>query len=156
MATILGIDPGLRATGWGVISCDEGKFEYISHGTIRPKTTIPMAERLRFLYEAMLNVMEECQPDCVSIESVFVNNNRMSSLYLGFARGVLLAAAANTAIYEYSPTTIKKAVTGHGHAKKSSLMLAISKIIEKIPEKLTQDAADAISIALCHCIKLDT
>jgi len=149
---IIGIDPGLIKTGWGIIEKIDNQIKYISSGTIKTNTKLPLADRLKNIYENVDKLLKIYKPDAFSIEITFVNNNPVSSLKLGHARGVAILAASlnNIPVYEYSPNLIKKTVTGAGKAQKQQ-MTAMIKYIFPIVKIETEDQADALCIAICHC-----
>lgn len=152
MTIILGIDPGLVTTGYGVIKQINNTITTIAHGLIKPDAKAPMAERLRTLNLKLLEVIELYNPDEAAIEETFVNKNPASALKLGMARGVLLMTPALTDIpvYEYGANKIKKTVVGVGHADKDQVMMMVGRLLPKITGKLTPDGADALAVALCH------
>ncbi|MBT4880418.1 MAG: crossover junction endodeoxyribonuclease RuvC [Alphaproteobacteria bacterium] len=148
---ILGLDPGLRITGWGIIQCDGNRLRPVSHGTVSPPPTLSMAERLSFLHEGLTKVIHDYDPDEAAVEETFVNKNPVSTLKLGQARGVVLLvpAQANLPVAEYAPNQIKKAVVGSGHASKEQISQMIKHILP-LDEKVRYDAADAFAVAICH------
>ncbi|MCP4271238.1 MAG: crossover junction endodeoxyribonuclease RuvC [Gammaproteobacteria bacterium] len=154
MTIILGIDPGSRTTGYGVIRVDGQKQSYIDSGCIRvvaPNKTLPLAERLKIIFDGISNVIADYHPDEVAIEQVFMARNADSALKLGQARGVAMVAASNHAIdvAEYSALAIKKAVVGTGRADKSQVQHMVKSIL-CLSGKPQSDAADALAVALCH------
>ena len=153
MRTILGIDPGSRLTGYGVLQAQGNNFIRLSHGVIK-LGNLPMPNRLARLIDQLDALIAEHQPDTLSIEQVFVHKNVQSALKLGQARGCALAICARhgLSVYEYSPRSIKQAVVGHGGADKNQVQLMIQKIL-KMPTKPASDAADALAAALCHAFQ---
>ncbi len=149
--TIMGIDPGLRHTGWGVIRQEDNRLSFVAAGRINPDPTLPMAERLKTLSEALAKIMASYVPDEAAIEETFVNKNAASALKLGQARGaaMLTAAQAGLSVHEYAANKIKQAVTGYGHADKGQIGVMIG-ILLPGSGKLAPDAADALAIAICH------
>ena len=147
---ILGIDPGLHITGWGVIDYEGNHLKHVSHGTVVTDSSDDIAVRLNTLYKALSDVIEDNSPDEVSIEEVFVNNNPLSSLKLGMARGAAICCAGilGLKVFEYTPNKIKKAVVGVGHATKDQISTMVQILLNCGPVKL--DAADALAIAICH------
>lgn len=144
---ILGIDPGSRITGYGVI---DQPNHYVASGTIRlPDTEID--ERLSIIYDDLTTIIRTHAPMCVAIEQVFFYKNAQSALKLGYARGValLVARQAKCPIFEYSPRLMKQAVTGHGNASKADIQIMVQQLL-KLSQKPTSDAADALGLALCH------
>ncbi len=150
MNRILGIDPGSRLTGYGIIEMQEGKAIWISSGCIRVKA-ISLAERLREICEGVQSLLDEFQPHEMAIEQVFVHRNPASALKLGQARGAAMSMVALRAIpvSEYSPTQIKQAIVGRGNAAKTQIQHMTMTLLglSKLPQ---EDAADALAVALCH------
>ncbi|MBQ7674250.1 MAG: crossover junction endodeoxyribonuclease RuvC [Alphaproteobacteria bacterium] len=151
MIRILGIDPGLHITGWGVIDFDGFRLKHIAHGTIVSKTSEDISDRLANIFKKLSDIIEEQTPDEVSIEKVFVNINPESSLKLGMARGVALCVPSvmGLKVYEYTPNKIKKTVVGSGHATKDQISIMVQKLLHDCGS-VKLDAADALAIAICH------
>ena len=149
---IIGIDPGLIKTGWGVINKIDNQIKYIASGTIFTDSKLPMSERLLNIYKNVDELIKKYQPENFSIEETFVNNNPVSSLKLGHARGVAILAASmnNIPVFEYSPNLIKKTLTGAGKAEKQQMVAMVKYIFPGIEIK-TEDEADSLCIAICHC-----
>ena len=147
---ILGIDPGSRITGFGVISTTGSRHTFLGCGCIKTQGDC-MAQRLHQIYTGLCEVISTYQPNEASIEQVFMNKNANSALKLGQARGVALVALAThgLTIAEYSPRSIKQAIVGHGGAEKQQVqhMIKVLLNLEKTPQA---DAADALAIAVCH------
>ncbi|MDR2681930.1 MAG: crossover junction endodeoxyribonuclease RuvC [Holosporaceae bacterium] len=150
LARILGIDPGLHRTGWGIVDYDGFHLKYVIHGVIIADPAQKIEIRLRHIYKMLSDVIEENSPTEVSIEQVFVNNNPLSSLKLGMARGVAICVASvmGLRVTEYTPNKIKKSVVGSGHATKDQVSIMVQKLLNCGSVKL--DAADALAIAICH------
>ena len=150
MTRILGIDPGLHITGWGVIDFDGFRLKHVAHGTIVSKSSEEIADRLNHIYKSISDVIEEHSPNEVGIEQVFVNSNPASSLKLGMARGVAVCVPSimGLKVSEYTPNKIKKTVVGSGHATKDQISFMVQKLLNCGFVKL--DAADALAIAICH------
>lgn len=148
---ILGIDPGLRKTGWGVIDVDGARVSFVACGSVEPDGALDMADRLARLHEGLTAVVEAHRPDEAAVEETFVNADPRSALKLGAARGVamLVPAQAGLPVAEYAPNHVKKTVVGSGHAEKQQIRLMIKVLLPKAVVK-TADAADALAIALCH------
>ena len=148
---ILGLDPGLGTTGWGIIAVTGNRLSHIAHGQVPtdPKASLP--ERLVTLDAALTDIILTHQPDCAAVEEVFVNSNAQSTLKLGQARGVCLLAAARGGIpvAEYATRLVKKAVVGTGGAEKSQVQ-AMLKILLPGAKIVGADAADALAVAICH------
>lgn len=150
MHIILGIDPGSRCTGYGVIWSQNGNNGYVTHGEIRTRDA-ETAERLRIIQLKLNEVIAEHNPHTAAIEQVFVHQNAGTALKLGQARGVALATAATAglAVNEYSAKQIKQAVVGYGAASKAQVQRMITTLL-KLSDVPGEDAADALAVALCH------
>lgn len=150
---ILGIDPGLRCTGFGVIDCDGPRLAYVASGTVTtdalPNGDLP--GRLKILYDGVRQIVERYQPSCAAVEIVFVNVNPQSTLLLGQARGAALAGlvAGGLPVSEYTALQMKKAVVGHGQARKDQVQAMVARLLA-LPGTPGKDAADALGIAVCH------
>ena len=147
---ILGIDPGLHITGWGVIDYDGYHLKHVSHGTIVTKADDSVSFRLNKIYKGLSDVVEDFSPKEVGIEQVFVNSNPSSSLKLGMARGAAICCAGvlGMPVSEYTPNKVKKSVVGVGHATKDQVSAMVQILLNCGTVKL--DAADALAIAICH------
>jgi crossover junction endodeoxyribonuclease RuvC len=150
LSKILGIDPGLHITGWGMIDYDGFHLKYISHGTIKSSSSDDISSRLSNIFKTLSDIIEEYSPEEASIEEIFVNKNPFSSLKLGMARGAAICCAGvlKLKIFEYTPNKIKKSVVGTGHATKEQVSIMIQKLLNCTSVKL--DAADALAVAVCH------
>lgn len=153
---ILGIDPGTRITGYGLIRVCGSTFEPIDFGCIRPPPDLPLQERYRIIFDAIEKLIEKHKPDTIATESQFVLKNVQSAIKLGMAKGMVLLAAArrNITVHEYTPTKAKLAVVGTGAASKGKVQQMIAAILRlpKLPEP--EDAADALALAMCHAHNL--
>ncbi len=147
---IIGIDPGSRVTGYGVVDFVDGRIVRVESGTVRPDGEL-LAERLRVIFERLGQTVESLAPAELAIEKVFVSRNALSALKLGQARGAALLAGAvrGLPVHEYSPNEIKQAVTGHGHAQKEQVQHMV-KVLLGISERPATDEADALAVAICH------
>lgn len=147
---VLGIDPGSRTTGYGVIDTERGRLRYVASGCIRTVDG-EMAERLRELHRSLSELLAMWQPSQVAIEQIFVARNPSSAIKLGQARGVALAACMNleVSIHEYAPRQVKLAVTGTGKAAKQQVQHMVRSLLD-LPGAPQADAADALAIAICH------
>jgi len=147
---ILGIDPGSRITGFGIIERHRQQTVYVTSGCIRTQSKL-MPQRLQEIYTGLTQIIEQYQPTISAIEQVFVHRNVASALKLGQARGVAILACVqhNLTVHEYAPTQIKQAVVGNGHAEKIQVqqMVKILLSLSKMPQV---DAADGLAAALCH------
>jgi crossover junction endodeoxyribonuclease RuvC len=148
---ILGIDPGLTHTGWGVIEHTAGRLTYISSGRISAPATDEMPARLNFIFGELRRVIELYAPDAAALEQTFVNANPASALKLGQARGVamLSPATCGLSVAEYAPNLIKKSIVGSGHAGKDQIAAMIRVLLPKSGD-LTPDQADALAVAITH------
>ncbi|KQS53970.1 Holliday junction resolvase [Brevundimonas sp. Leaf363] len=148
---ILGLDPGLRRTGWGVIVSEGARLRWVAHGVVTPPEGAPFSERLLHLLEAVGAVCAEHACDEAAIEEVFVNMNPSSTLKLGHARAAVMLAPARCglSVAEYAPNLIKKAVVGAGHADKSQIAFMIRRLLPAAGE-VSADAADALAVAVTH------
>ena len=149
---IIGLDPGLRHLGWGVIEQTPKGFRHISNGVCK-STGEEMPERLHSLFVQLRHVFDEFSPDEVAVEQVFVNKDGAATLKLGQARAVCLLAPAERGlpVSEYAPNRVKKTVSGSGHAEKAQVERMLTLQLGKF-EFANADAADAVAIALCHSI----
>ena len=147
---IIGLDPGLRHLGWGVIEKRDSKLIHIANGVCKSSGD-DLAIRLNSLFMQLTEVFSEFSPNEAAVEQVFVNRDGASTLKLGQARAVclLVPAQAQTAVHEYAPNTIKKTIVGFGHAEKSQVQQMLKLQLGQI-EFANADAADAVAIALCH------
>ena len=147
---ILGIDPGLRATGFGVIEADGPRLTYVASGVIRIATG-PLPPRLKTIHDGIGEVIREYRPDVAVAEIVFVNVNPQSTLLLGQARGAAITAlvVAGLAVHEYTALQVKQAVVGYGRAAKSQVQAMVQRLL-RLPGQPSTDAADALACAICH------
>lgn len=148
---ILGLDPGLRRTGWGVVAAEGSRLRWIAHGVVRPDEKAPFAERLLHLLEAVGEICAAHGCEEAAIEEVFVNMNPASTLKLGHARAAVMLAPARAglAVAEYAPNLIKKAVVGTGHADKDQIAFMVRRLLPAAGE-VSADAADALAVAITH------
>jgi crossover junction endodeoxyribonuclease RuvC len=148
---ILGLDPGLRLTGWGVVESDGHRLRHLANGVVRSTDTLSLAERLREIHEGLLAVIALWRPQEAAIEETFVNKNPLSTLKLGQARGVVMLAPAlaGMPVAEYAPTMIKKTVVGVGHAAKEQIQAMVQVLLPGV-KIAGADAADALAAAICH------
>lgn len=148
---ILGLDPGLGTTGWGVIAAEGNRLRHVANGQIRTDPSMPLPRRLANLYAALIDVIRTERPDSAAAEEVLGNTNAQSTLKLGQARGVVLLAAAGAGldIGEYHPSTVKKAVVGTGGAEKRQIQAMIGVLLPGA-KVAGPDAADALAVAITH------
>ena len=148
---ILGIDPGLRKTGWGLIVCEGSKLSFVGCGCIESDGAAGLPERLRQLHDGLTRVVASTAPDEVAVEETFVNRDPQSTLKLGQARGIALVVPvlAGLSVAEYATNLVKKTVVGVGHADKKQIQMMVRVLLPKAETK-SADAADALAVAICH------
>src|ERR1700758_5587727 len=148
---ILGIDPGLRRTGWGVIESDGNRLTYVACGSLQPQDTLPLARRLLGIHEGLESVFPDFKPMEAAVEQTFVNKDGVATLKLGQARGVAMLTPAmfGIPVSEYAPNLVKKTVVGAGHADKNQVLVMLKLLLPKA-EPTSADAADALAIAITH------
>ena len=150
---ILGIDPGLRTTGFGVIEAEGSKLRYVASGTIKTESaaSLKLPARLKIIFDGVREVAARYEPHCASVEIVFVNVNPQSTLLLGQARGAALTALVSTdlEVAEYTALQMKKAIVGHGQARKEQVQEMVMRLLA-LPGLPGKDAADALGLAICH------
>ncbi len=148
---IIGIDPGLRRTGWGVVDIAGSRLSFVGAGTVLSDGDAALAERLRQLHDGLERIVSEFAPNEAAVEATFVNRDAGATLKLGQARGIamLVPARAGLAVAEYAPNMVKKTVVGAGHGAKAQIRMMVSVLLPKAQYD-TDDAADALAIAICH------
>ncbi|MBB4264994.1 crossover junction endodeoxyribonuclease RuvC [Roseospira visakhapatnamensis] len=148
---ILGLDPGLRVTGWGVLEATGNRLSHVADGVVTSDETADLATRLAQLHDGVMAVLERWRPNEAAVEETFVNRNPHSTLKLGQARGVVMLAPARRGlpVTEYTPNAIKKAVVGRGHAEKAQVELMVRTLLPGA-DPARADAADALAVAICH------
>ena len=149
---ILGIDPGLTKTGWGIINSVKNSLSFVASGTIHTDAKEPIYQRINQIHQVITEVLALYQPVQAAIEETFINNNPTSSLKLGHARGAImlsLSLNSNLPIFEYSTTAVKKAVVGVGRADKNQVLAMIKYLLPASNVK-NEDEADALAVAICH------
>jgi crossover junction endodeoxyribonuclease RuvC len=157
VAKIIGLDPGLASTGWGVIRAEGNRLDHVANGQIKTDPLMPLAQRLAKLADELDRILAEHQPGAAAAEEVFVNKNPQSTLKLGQARGVALMCAARSgvAVGEYAPALVKKALVGTGGADKAQIHAMVQRLLPGA--KITgPDAADALAVAITHTHHLAT
>jgi crossover junction endodeoxyribonuclease RuvC len=154
---ILGLDPGLGTTGWGLIEADGNRLTHFANGQIQTDTSAPLPRRLSALADQLEALITDYAPAAAAVEEVFVNKNPQSTLKLGQARGVVLMCAARAGIEvgEYSPALVKKAVVGTGGADKAQVHAMVSRLLPGV-KIAGADAADALAVAITHAHHLAT
>lgn len=151
MTRLLGIDPGLRFTGWGVIEADGNRLSHIADGVIATDSTTSVPDRLKVLHEALVALLARLRPDEAAIEETYVNRNGAATLKLGYARGValLVPALAGVPVTEYAARSVKLAVVGTGGAEKAQVQMMVRRLLPGAAIRRA-DAADALAVAICH------
>ncbi len=148
---LLGLDPGLRQTGWGVIETAGNRLRHVGHGVVKTKAEASVPERLRTLHDGLAQIVARYAPDEAAVEETFVNRNPKSTLKLGLARGValLVPALSGLPVHEYGANQIKKALVGAGHADKEQVALMVRHLLVGVGDA-PADATDALAAAICH------
>src|SRR3954463_14079904 len=148
---ILGLDPGLRRTGWGMIACEGTRLSYLGCGIVTSDGDLSLALRLKQLHDSLMRVVTTWNPDEVAVEETFVNKDAQATLKLGQARAMslLVPAMHNLPVAEYGANQVKKTVVGVGHADKNQVLAMVKILLPKADPK-KGDAADALAIAICH------
>jgi crossover junction endodeoxyribonuclease RuvC len=154
---IIGLDPGLQHTGWGVIDQDGSRLSFVACGRISSVASQALAERLAEIHAGLNAIIEQHQPDAAAVEETFVNKNPTSTLKLGLARGVALLTPAlhKLQVYEYPANLIKKSVVGAGHAGKEQVQVMV-RVLLPASQAGSPDAADALAVAICHAHHIGT
>jgi crossover junction endodeoxyribonuclease RuvC len=148
---ILGLDPGLRNTGWGIIDAQGSRLSYVACGSVHSDGSLSLADRLRQLHDGIASIVHAHMPDEAAVEETFVNRDPQSTLKLGQARGIalLVPALAGIPVAEYAANLVKKTVVGAGHAQKPQVGMMIKVLLPK-SDASSPDAADALAVAICH------
>lgn len=148
---ILGIDPGLRRTGWGVVACEGNRLAYVACGSVETDAKAPLAERLMVIHRSLTQIVAEMRPDEAAVEATFVNRDAAATLKLGQARGIAMVvpALAGLPVAEYAPNLIKKTIVGAGHSEKQQIRMMIGVLLPRADPQ-SEDAADALAIAVTH------
>ena len=147
---LIGLDPGLRLTGWGVIDVEGNRLRHVAHGVVKVSADQTLAERLNELFEGIAAVIQVQQPAEAAVEETFVNTTPGTTLTLGQARGVVMLAPARAGlpVFEYAANLVKKSVVGAGHADKRQIAMMVGRLLPGVDA--TADAADALAVAICH------
>jgi len=148
---ILGIDPGLRRTGWGLVEAEGNRLIYVACGSVETSERAALGDRLAAIHDGLVKVVEHYRPHEAAVEKTFVNSNAAATLKLGQARGIamLVPAKAGLSVAEYAPNVVKKTVVGAGHGEKTQIRMMIGVLLPKADPQ-SEDAADALAIAVCH------
>ena len=157
MPKILGLDPGLGTTGWGLIQADGNRLSHVANGQLKTNSAAPLPRRLAFLGQQLEALIAENAPDTAAVEEVFVNTNPQSTLKLGQARGVVImvVASAGMDVGEYAARLVKKAVVGVGNAEKAQVHAMVARLLPGV-KIAGPDAADALAVAITHAHHLAT
>lgn len=149
---IIGIDPGVAITGFGVLEESGPNYQYITSGCIRTTKNLPTGDRLQVIYKAINELVRDHQPNALAIEKLFFSKNVRTAFQVGEARGVIILAAANTnlEIFEYTPLQVKQAVAGYGKAEKGQVQKMVQMLLKLSQIPAVDDEADAMAVALCH------
>ncbi len=156
MTLILGVDPGLQRTGWGIISSRSNQLSFIACGVVKTDNTLPLAERIKQLHDGLLDAIVRYKPEEAAVEETFVNMNGASTLKLGQARGgiLLTLSLSGLSVCEYSANMVKKSVVGAGHAGKNQVGMMVKMLLPASDATKFKtggaDAADALAVAICH------
>ena len=155
MERIVGIDPGSRVTGYGVIGSSRGSLSFISCGVVKTSADLPFSHRLNQIFDGINEVIQLHQPTVAAVEDVFLSMNPRSALKLGQARGAAVVAAMqnNLPVYDYSPKLVKQGVAGYGQASKDQVQHMV-RVLLSLPGSPSNDAADALAVAICHANQL--
>lgn len=153
---VLGVDPGSRFLGYGLVDVAGGRPRYLAHGVVRAGTSAPLEARLESIFIELGRVMDVYAPDAVAVEGVFTHKNARSALVLGHARGVVLlvAARARVPIYEYAPARVKRAIGSGGNDSKGSVARMVTRLLSLEQPLERADAYDALAVACCHAHQL--
>ncbi len=148
---VIGFDPGLRNTGWGIIEAEGNRLRHVANGVVRSTQDLSLAERLLQLQRGIAAILEEYRPQEAAVEVSLANKNPSSTLKLGMARGIALVtpAAAGLPVGEYLPMIVKKSVVGTGHANKEQVTMMVDRLLPGC-QIAAADAADALAVAICH------
>ncbi len=151
MVRILGIDPGSRVTGYGVIEADRGNLAFVACGVVKTTTTYPFANRINEIFDGINEVVQLHNPTVAAVEDVFMSTNPRTALKLGQARGAAIVAAMQNglSVNDYSPRKVKQAVAGYGQAEKAQVQHMV-KVLLNLKGSPSSDAADALAVAICH------
>lgn len=149
---IIGVDPGTRVTGYGIISCKGSRYSSLDWGAIKTKGGAAIAYRLKQIADGLRKLIDEHDPDCMALEESFFAKNAQSALKLGMARGAIMLVAAENglAVFEYSPLLIKQAVTGYGRADKNQVKVMVKTLLSLKEDPTPLDASDALAVAITH------
>jgi crossover junction endodeoxyribonuclease RuvC len=147
---LIGLDPGLRHTGWGIIEASGNRLSHVADGVVHAHVNLSLAERLGEIFHQLNEVLDRYAPEAAAVEETFVNKNPSSTLRLGMARGVVLLAPAERGlpVFEYSTNLVKKSIVGVGHADKAQVQMMVRRLLPGA--QADEDASDALAVAICH------
>jgi len=151
-STILGIDPGTRITGYGIIKTNSSSYDVVDYGCIRPPANLKLTDRYLIIFNGIEEIIAKHKPEVLVVETQFVQKNIQSAIKLGMARGIAIIAAKRYGIpvFEYAPTKAKKAIVGTGHASKEQVQMMVKHLLKLAAVPEPEDAADALALAICH------
>jgi len=155
---VVGVDPGVAITGYGIIDFEGRNYNVVEYNYIKTEPNKPLAERLRVIYRNLMAVFQQFKPDQLAVEELFFNKNVRTVMAVGQARGVALLAAANAnlTVYEYTPLQVKQTLAGYGRAEKKQIEYMV-KVLLKLPEtRWPDDVTDALAVAVCHVNHIST
>ncbi len=149
---VLGLDPGIRKTGYGIVAINNNKLQLVDTGIIKTKDKEDISKKITYIYNEVTKIIKKFNPTEAAIEDVFMSVNIRSALILGHARGAAMIACSNNNIdiYTYEPTLVKKTIVGRGRADKTQVAFMVGQILGEKPD-WPKDASDALAIAICHC-----
>jgi crossover junction endodeoxyribonuclease RuvC len=149
---ILGIDPGISITGYGVIEIESDRLSYLASGGIRSSSKLNFSQKLTNIYQAVIDIIKEYHPDFCSVEDIFYHQNKKTAIIMGHARAVTMLAAAlnHIPVFEYTPREVKMSIVGSGAASKIQVQAMVKNILKMAEIPTPEDAADALAVALCH------
>jgi len=148
---VLGVDPGSRITGYGLLEEKNRQIFFVEAGLIKPPEKMPFPRRIHKIFQGLVEILDRCAPDAMAVEDLFYAKNARSSLKLGHARGAVLVAAGqnDVSVFEYTPLEIKKSVVGYGRAEKEQVRSMVT-IMLQLKQQVPLDASDALAAAICH------
>lgn len=149
---IIGIDPGTRVTGYGIIEVQGTVYRVLDYGCVRPPANAKLSDRYLILFNAIEELLQQYSPDALAVETQYVDKNVQSAIKLGMARGVAIIAAKRRglSVFEYTPSKAKSAVVGNGKASKQQVQGMVKLLLQLQDQPMPEDAADALALALCH------
>lgn len=152
---VIGFDPGLRVTGWGIVDAHSGRLSHVANGELKPDPAGEVADRLAELFVGLTGIVEEFAPDAAAVEEVFVHRSASAALKLGMARGTALVVSANAGlpVAEYAPRSVKKALVGGGGADKAQVQYMVRLLLPGC-NPAGADAADALAVAIAHAHRM--